>query len=232
MFNKLELDVMQANELIEAANLAAKYKFPAIVVHPAITSEAMMARGRAGGQYKIITPVDCPKGEVFGMTKFRGLSTDALDADGFEIMLTAGKTVTDTRNEAKSLTDFIKQHLTELTEVRFVFGVFSRTEEDIATLCEALLDVRMPAMIRTDHQLKLQISKANADTHNQVIDKILEKVKVPIKLSANINSVRTITSCDRASRFAVNVLQAKAIIKEFQNQPQELRGMLESGSPQ
>ena len=232
MFHKLELDVMQANELVEASQLATKHKFPAMVVHPMIATEALMARGMAQGGYKIIIPVDWPKGSaqqkgIFGMPKLRGLSTDALDADGFEILLTGGKTISDTRKEAQVITDFIKTQLAETIEVRFVLGAFFRTEEVISGMCEALQGVRAPSYIRTDHQLKLQVSKASADAHNHIMDLILSNTKAPIKLSGNISTVRTITSCGRAQRFAVNVLQAKAIIKEYHQQPQELRQMLD-----
>lgn len=226
MINRLELDVMQASELIEAAHLAVKHKLPAMIVHPMIASEALMARGKTGGIYKIITPVDWPKGDTYGMTKFRGLSTDALDADGFEILLTHGKNPIDTKKEAKLLTEFIKMHLSELAEVRFVIGAYTRTTAEIETILDALLTVRMPTLIRIDCQLKLQVSKANAEIHNSIIDLIRKHISAPVKLSGNITSVRSVTACNRAERFAVNLLQAKAIIKEFNSQPNELRHML------
>jgi deoxyribose-phosphate aldolase len=226
ILNRLEIDVMQANELAEASELAAKHKIPALVVHPDLASEAQIYRGRAGGRYFLITPIDWPKGEIFGQNKLRGLSTDALDADGFEILLTGGKNKIDSRNEAKALTEFIKTHLAESLEVRFVLGVNGRDDDNIKALCEALLDVRTPAYVRTDIQLKLQVSKANPDIHNKIMETIRSIVKVPIKLSGNINNVRTITSCNDAARFAVNLLQAKNVVKELQQQPEELRRLL------
>jgi deoxyribose-phosphate aldolase len=228
IFTKLELDVMQTNELEEAAHLAVKYKFPAMVVHPFIATEAIFMRGKAQGRYKIYTPVDWPKGDNFGMLKMRGLSSDALDADGFEILLTGGKTLIDTRNEAKTLTAFIKTQISEMTEVRFVLGTIQRPIENILEICEALKDVRMPAMIRNDHHLRLQVGKANPDTHNTLIQSILNIVRVPIKLSGNINTVRSITVCDKAQRFAVNVAQARAIIKEVHQQPEQLKSILDA----
>ena len=93
-------------------------------------------------------------------------------------------------------------------------------------MCEALLDIRTPNFIRNDTHLKLQVGKANPDVHNELMDKILGIIKAPIKLSGNINGVRPITSCNQASRYAVNLLQAKNIIKELQQQPDELRELL------
>src|SRR5688572_15526659 len=228
IFNRLELDIMQANELYESVELAYKHKFPAIIVHQGLASDAHIARGKVKGKFKIITPVDWPRGEIFGQTKFRGLSTDAIEADGFEICLTGGKSEGDTRNEAIALTEFIKKHLSEIIEVRFVLGTSIHDEAIIESMCRGLQHVRTPSMVRTDTQLKLQVSKANPDEHNRIITKIHSIISAPIKLSGNINNVRHITGCPNASRFAVNLAQARTIIKEFQQQPGELKDILAS----
>lgn len=231
MLNRLEIDVMQANELMEAAQLTVKHKLPAMIVHPDLSSEAFIARGQLGGKFKLITPVDWPKGAIFGMNKMRGLSTDALEVEGFEILLTGGMNVTETRNEAKVLSEFIKQHLSEQHEIRFVIGTQIRDEENVKTICEALKGIRTPAYIRNDTQLKLQVSKANSDVHNGTMEMIADIIRVPIKISGNINGFRVLTSCQGASRFGVSLLQAKAIIKEFQQQPSdELRELLSDAS--
>jgi len=228
IFHKLELDVMQTNELEDAAILATKYNFQGMVVHPLIISDALFVRGRMQGRYKIFTPVDWPKGENFGMVKLRGLSSDALDVDGFEILLTGGKSMVETRNEAKVLTEFVKKQLSDNIEVRFVLGTSLRTPENLELMMEAFKDVRTPSYIRNDHHLKLQVSKANADNHNAFMDQLLGTFRAPVKLSGNINTVRAITACDRAQRFAVNILQARAIIKEFQQQPEQLKSILDA----
>lgn len=226
IFNRLELDVMQANELKESVELAHKHNFPAIVVHPGLAGDAIGGRGRVRGRFKIITPVDWSKGDAFGLNKFRGLDTDALDADGFEIMLSGGKTEIETKHEAIQLSDFIRKHLGEQIEVRFVLGAFIRDDANLISMCKGLLGVRTPAFVRTDTQLKLQVSKANTEEHNRIRTIISDIVKVPIKLSGNITGVRCVTGCD-VQRYAVNLLQAKAIIKEFQQQPGALKELLD-----
>lgn len=218
MLNKLEIDVLQANELHEASQLTAKYKLPAIVVHQDLASQAYIVRNQLGGRYKIITPVDWPKGTTFGMAKLRGLPTDSFENDGFEILLTGGKNVVETRNEAKELTKFIKEHLSEIHEIRFVLGTLLRDENNIKTICEALQDVRMPSFIRNDLHLKTQVSKANSGTHNGIIELISQVFRAPYKISGNINNIQSMTECPSASRFAVSLTQAKAIIKEFNEQ--------------
>jgi len=141
-------------------------------------------------------------------------------------MLTNGKSMLDTRNEARALTEFVKKQLGDHIEVRFVLGVFSRTPEDIENMCNGLLTVRTPSMIRLDCQLKLQMNKANQEAHNEWIDRTTTIINAPIKISGNITNIRTITSCEKAKRIALNLLQARAIIKEHTQQPEPLKELL------
>lgn len=227
VLNKLEIDVMQVNEILEAVEVAHKYKLPAIVVHPGLSSDAIIAKSRAGAKFKIITPIDWPKGETYGMNKMRGLLMDSLETDGFEFLITPQKTEIETRNEAKVLTEFIKSNLSDAVEVRFVLGSSFRSNENILTMCKGLLNVRTPNFIRTDTQLKLQVGKANPEEHNKLITSIKEIIKVPIKISGNINNLKSIAASPGASRYAVNLTQAKTIIKEFKSQPEQLKEMLD-----
>ena len=219
VYSKLEIDVMQVNEIQESVHLAIKHKLPAIVVHQSLSGDAIMARSRAGGKFKIITPVDWPKGEIFGDLKLRGLSFDSIETDGFEILLTAGKSETDTRNEAKVLTEFLKSRIGDHVEVRFVLGTSLRQFELVESICKSLLGVRTPALIRTDTQLKTQVTKANPEEHNKYIKLVGAHINAPVKISGNINSIKTIAACPSAAKYAVSLMQTKAIIKELQNQP-------------
>lgn len=221
VYSKLEIDVMQLNEVQDAVHLAIKHKIPSLVVHQSLSGDAIMTRSKMGGKFKIITPVDWPKGEIFGDLKLRGLSFDSIETDGFEILLTAGKSETDTRNEARVLTEFLKGRIGDHVQVRFVLGSSFRSYEQIENICKGLVGTRTPALIRTDIQLKTQINKANPDEHNKLIKMIASHINVPVKLSGNINTLKSITSCLDASKYAVNLLQAKAIIKELQTQKNE-----------
>lgn len=221
MLTMLEIDAMQANELLEASQITAKYKLPSLIVHQDLSSEAFILRAQLQANYKIITPIDWPKGSNYGLLKLRGLSTDALEVEGFEILLSDSKNTADIKNEAQAITDFIKHHLTELHEIRFVLGTSIRNDEAIKRICEAIKSVRSPAYIRNDTALKTQIIKANPEIHNSTIDQISSVVKAPIKISGNISNFRTMIQCKRAKRFAVNLSQAKTIIKEYQSHPSE-----------
>lgn len=227
VFNRLELDIFQANELQESIELATKHGFPAVVVHPNLMTDAYRIRGRSRGRFNIITPVDWPKGDNFGTLKFRGLSMDSIEADGFEICLTGGKSISDTKNEANAISAFIKRHIGERVEIRFVLGTSVRDDATINSLCQGLIGVPSPTFIRTDTQLKLQVGKANTDIHNNIVATIRNIVDLPIKVSGNINNVRAVTGCIGVQRFAVSLSQAKAIVREFTQQPNELKTILD-----
>lgn len=229
IFNKLELDVVQVNELSEGIELAIKYSFPAVVVHPDLMARAIQLRGQRRGRFRLITPVNWPKGELGGIDKFRGLSRDALDTDGFEIMISANNQSGNVGKEVLALTQFIRYHIGALMEVRFVLGTSIRDEETVLNICHGLRSAPTPSMIRTDHQPKLQVSKANTEIHNSLLEKIATIIKAPMKVCGNITNVRCITGCEGASRFAVSLSQATAIIKEFNQQPEALGSILNSG---
>ena len=69
------------------------------------------------------------------------------------------------------------------------------------------------------------MSKANTEEHNRYIKMIRSIISIPLKLSGNITSVRSIIGTD-VNRYAVNLTQAKAIIREFQQQPDGLTNLL------
>ena len=218
MLHKLELDVMQFNELLDAARLTVKHNLPSMVVHPELSGEAYIARGTLNGKFKIITPVDWPKGINYGMQKMRGLPADALEVEGYEIIISADKSIKEIVDEVTAITNFIKNHLGDF-EVRFVVSCYNREKEYIQQIYSALAQTRKPAMIRNDTSLKLQVSKANIDNHNQFIEEMSQTYKCPVKISGNVNNYRVVTAVANANRFAVNLTQAKNIIKEYNQQP-------------
>lgn len=227
IFDRLEIDIMQVNEIHESIELAYKYKFPAVIVHPGLSSDAIIARNRVGGKFKIITPIDWPKGEIYGTHKMRGLTTDSLETDGFEFLLTPSRSELETRSEAMKLTEFVKHHLSEQTEVRFVLGTSFRSEENILAMCNGLLTVRTPTLVRTDIHLKIQVSKANPDEHNKQLQTIRNIIRVPVKICGNIINLKSAAACSAAARFGVSLTQAKTIVKEFLSQPEQLPGLLD-----
>lgn len=226
ILDKLELDVFQACELVQAVDFTTKHGLPAIVVHPSLVGETTMLRIARKKPFKIITTVDWPKGETTGRNKFTGMVAEAFQADGFEIYTTP----TDTgkwQAEAIQITEFVRSALTPLTELRFVLGVQSRDSDQIQKIIKGFLKVPTPAFIRTDHGLKCQITRANPDVHNGHVDLINQHCSMPVKISGNVNSAKAVTSCQTAARFAVSLAQATNIVKELEKQPDQLRSILQ-----
>lgn len=214
------------NELEESAKLATKYKIPSLVVHQSLVGEAQIMRLKTQGQYKIIAAIDWPKGDNFGSIKMRGVSVDTLEAEGFEILVTPNKNFNETKTELKYLHDFIRNHISKTAEVRFVIGTGINEAEHVEEIVQALKTIPTPALIRNDTATKQQVGKANIEIHKAFIDKVKSIVSVPIKISGNINDIKTIAQCQKAKRFGVSVLQAKQLVKELNNNKASLSELL------
>lgn len=217
ILTRLEIDVMQGNEILESFELAHKYRMPAVVIHPSLSSDALVCRGRSKGQYKIITPVDWPNGSQFSVDKFRGLSLDSLETDGFEIYISPNKSADDIKKEIMSCTDFIKKFLGELIEIRFVLGTRTKSDENMLNVYSALSNIKNPNMIRDDVTLKTQNYRANAETHNGFIEAVKTNISCPLKVSGNIENIDIIDNCPQAKRFGVSLQQAKTLVRSYNN---------------
>lgn len=225
---KIEIDAMQPADIDPAMQLAIAHAMPAIVVHPQLVNQAIAIRIRRRGQFKIIVPVDFPKGEVYGVLKVRGMTPEQMAVDGYEFILTGDRTESETRNEAKALTEFVRTHISPISEIRFVLGTLMHTPSNIEKMAKGMKDVPTPVLLRTDHHLKTQVTKANVEAHSTSIKLIQKHTSIPLKVSGNIDSVRTLAGCMEAgaSRFAVSLQQAQTIDQELRQQPAGLKELL------
>ena len=226
---KLEIDIMQANELAEAMEFACVYRTQAVVVHPDLAAEAAIQRTRRQARCKIITPVDWPKGEKFGVSKMHTMPLAALSQDGFEIMLSP-RDINKLKAELLELSNFVREHLLNATEIRFVLGALTYDQKDVLKLCEALKSIPAPTLLRTDTNLRIQQIKANATSHSEMIESIKHIISRPLKLSGNISTVKMLTSC-KAERYAVSLKQAQAIVKEIRDNPEKVEKLIAAASP-
>lgn len=218
IFHKLELDIMQNNDL-SGLDLAFKYNLPAVVVHPLLVAEAIRIRGRIRGRFNIITTVDWPKGEAQGVSKFRGIPVPALEADGFEVCLTPHTEHGPVQREAVDVFEFVRKHLGEIIEVRFVLNTAPpRAPEVITALANGLQGVRTPSLVRTDTQLKLpKVDQAHPST---IVETIKSFVSLPIKVSGNVN-FKMIQNNDKVNRYAVDIQQLQSIIRDLETFKQQ-----------
>ena len=226
LLNKLEIDVMQANELGQAMELAHLYRMPAIIVHQDLAAEAALQRARRQTRCKIITPVNWPKGDKFGVTKLHNTPLNALSQDGFEIMLSP-RGIDELRREMVEITRFVRQYLPLASEIRFVLGALTYERDQILPMCEALTSIPAPSLIRTDTNLRIQQVKANPNSHNDLLTAVRGVMSFPLKLSGNIGTTKMMALC-KADRYAVSLKQAQAIIKEITENPQKVEKLFAS----
>ncbi len=215
IFSKIEIDVSQISEIKEACELCKTQGIPAMVVHPSLSSVALVERGSQGGRYKIASPIDNPKGDIEGVAKFRHLSTDTLEADIFEVYVSVqSKTAAQIR---KSLTDahnLIRDHISN-AEIRYV--IVGLDNSNISNFIQAFVDSPTPKAIRNDMPLKAQVKMADISVHRAYISMIREHTNIPVKIGGNItySVAETLLSEFKGIQFAVNLSQANAISKEF-----------------
>lgn len=227
---KIEIDVMQSNEIDSVCQLAAAHNMPAIVVHPQLITQAISVRARRQGRFDIFTTVDWPKGETFGMTKLRGLCQEAMSVDGYEIMLTGGRTALENLDEVKKLTGFIRSFISQHAQIRLILGALSRPAEEVVRLATAVRDAAASVMLRTDNHLRAQTTKASTKAHGDTTAAIRAACGMPIKLSGNIDSVKTVAECLKLPAppvvFAASLQQAQQIVTNLAQKPAESRELL------
>lgn len=211
---KIELDIYKHNEIKEACEFAFKYRCPVIVVPPELVSQARLHRGVAQGKFKIVSSIDAPKGINYAHNKLRGVPVEAMSADGFEIMLTGGdkKAIV---NEIKFLSTLSRDYFPPGTEVRFTLGVDKRDSEQVKNMLEAFKAVPQPALLRTTPLTSVKVASGTHEYHNNIKKLISDIYRCKIKISGNINR-NVIVNCD-AHRYAMNIEQARSIIREAQD---------------
>lgn len=202
---------MAAAELPQACDFASTYQMPSIVVHPVLVQRALQLRDAKKAAFKIITCVDWSRGDQHGINKFVGLSTYAMRADGFEVLLSY-RDDQDNSAEVELLTSFIRNYISDTAEVRYVLGSLDRSLEEVLAIC-AGLPKNGVAYVRNDHHTKGQISKFSPKAHNELIDRVKATVPCRVKVSGNVDSLRFVSQ-DRADRYAVSSLQIQKIIKD------------------
>lgn len=210
---KVELDITKEAEIRPATEFVKKYKLPAVVVSPELVTSASIARALARNQHKIITMVDWPKGTQHLANKFRGMPSESLKSDGFEILLTPVNTP-NIRKEIRFLSDFFIEHFPPTIELRMVLGWYGpgREEKHFEDMLEILKTIPSPQMVRLTHLTKLNSTNSSIEAHRRIIDKTKSLKKIPIKISGNI-TMHIRAACDDVDRFGCTLTQAKALQK-------------------
>lgn len=203
----VEIDVYKESQVNDAINFAHKYKCPAIIISPELCAAASITRGLKNGKFKIITQIDWDRGDQYHHHKFRGLPTNSLDTDGYEVLLTATKNIKDIPKEISYIHQILRS-ISPMTEIRFVLGhhLQNRNQEHFDAMCEACLKIPLPHLIRTTTLNKLPSASNSVDAYNTYIKSIRDKIGCKIKISGSINT-KVYTTC-KSDFFACTLDQA------------------------
>lgn len=212
--SKLEIDVPRIEHLKEAADLAKKHSCYALIVAPDLVTAANMTRAVKQAKFKILTTVDQPRGDLYGKEKFRGLPTEAMNAEGYEILLTPKQTAHEVLAEVRYLSEFCQQYFGIVSEIRFVLDVNQpgRGPEFVANVLNACKLIPLPALIRTTHHTKIAPGQSSIESLTKLLATCRGIRPVTMKISGNIDY--NIYSKVPADRFGVSLIQAQAISKE------------------
>lgn len=215
----LELDVMQRADLRQALDFTIKHSLRSVVVHQNLATTADLIRMSINGKFKIFTPIDWPKGELNGISKFRGVPHSTLSSDGFEICVNSN----DTEQDLRDIADFVGSISREL---RFVVGVYSKSQQEVDEIVAKLVSVSPSSMIRTDTVLKVQQSKGNIEANTNIANTMKNAGVKSIKLSGNFTTMKNLLGCCWANAVGVSLFQANSIIGDINKQPQGLLEVL------
>lgn len=223
--HRLEVNLLRNHvavaDMNQLGNFLIKYQIPAIVVDPNYIEHVMMERLKVGGKYKIICAVDFDTGRRFAMEKMRPLPRAALGADGFDILLCAGRADKEAYNELKALNDFIRENLGREKEIRWTFGLRVRTQEQMQVFMPYLQQAPA-AFLRTDYNFG--IPDITAQTHLDDIKYLRQHSGTPIKVGGGGITLKSIEEIGgKASRFDVTIMEARDLIRRAEQQDVEDR---------
>lgn len=209
--SKVELNVFDTKvPPIRVGEFAVKNSVPAIVVPPEFVAPFVVDRTFKNGFYRIIAAIDFPFGKKFAMQKVRDMGRDALAADGFDIQLSTDRTVAETFNEIKSVTEFLKS-MNMAAEIRWTLP-HNTAVNKINDFLAALKKSPQVTWVRLGHTLVE--NGVGLGNYNGLIQMVRQAVSLPIKIGGNVDSaIFDAYAKDKAIRFDMTLDQVNALIK-------------------
>lgn len=181
----IELTATTEEELKEADEIA-HIGSGTIYIVPELIQMSGVARSLSNGRYKIYIMVDYPKGTKYAMDKFKGTSTDFFLADGYDVVLTPGKTPSEIAIEVKLIHSFLKQMVNPHVELCYTINASMRSAEEIAA-CAQTFFTFPPTKIKLESQAVVQPTKANIEAHKETIKLIRKYCTSPIVVAGNVD---------------------------------------------
>jgi|APFre7841882654_1041346.scaffolds.fasta_scaffold103374_2 hypothetical protein len=216
MSHKFEVNALRGSvspgDLVGLGTFAMKHGIQAIVTDPEFIEALFADRLRLGcmNRYKIICAVDFDKGKNSALSKFRSLPTNALAADGFDILLSAKRPDKESYNELKVITEFIREMMDPLKEIRWTLDFRARSYEDVKSIMPYLK--KFPATyIRTAGAYIT--NEVPLETHLKDVEFIRQSVGTPIKVGGGLD-FKTVTSLvGKAAAFDATATQIRRILR-------------------
>lgn len=208
--SKIEINLLNTKTSSQhASQFAIKQKIPAIVASPEYIAPLAAHRAVMNGGYKLICALDFPKGSNFAMDKLFRANPDFIAADGFDILLSSGRSEVELRNEMKSIYEYLKNNR-PLCDIRWCLNMHRSTSEVEGILKN--MKKFPPSFVRVDPHL--DIPNVDIDKLKKHVDFIKEHVPFPIKLSGNIalETLEAFKDNPAVKRFDVSMQQADQII--------------------
>lgn len=210
--SKLEVNLLDADTSPQrVSDFVIKHRIPAIVAAPEYMAPLAAHRAAMGGRHQLIAALDFPKGVNWGMDKLFRANPDFVIADGFDVLLTPGRTEVESKNEMRSIFEYLKANR-PLCNIRWCLKMHSaKLEESVGILKN--MKKYPPAFVRIDHHL--EIPQVGIGRLTNAIGSVRENVPFPIKVSGNID-LKLLTKLSEevnVKRFDVSMKQAETIVR-------------------
>jgi len=212
--SKLEINMLTPHaDFRVVSDFAIKHRCAAIVIAPEFAPMMLVDRSAKNGQYKLIAAIDFPDGKNFCYDKFKTLNVLSLEVDGMDILLTKNRTEVESKNEAKSLIEFLRGSINPTLNIRYVLGCYCNKWDDIEKFLGAA-KAHPPDAIRIDQHLELP--NITVENHIQTLTKLRKKTPKTVKISGNLDldAIEKLVSIDKNLRFDVSANQAIAIVNQ------------------
>lgn len=202
--------VTTPTDFVSLSQLLVKHRVPALVVAPQFIESAIIERQKVNGSFSIICSVDFARGNLYAMEKLRPLPKVVQAVNGFDILVSPGRTDKESLNELKTIKHFIQSVYGQMTQIRWTIGLSTREIEDVQNVLPHLSKFPV-SYIRTDNNLV--VPGVDVEVHRASVQVIREFVPTPIKISGNVTFGVIKEMRQDVARFDVNVSQFKQILQ-------------------
>jgi hypothetical protein len=211
---KLEVNLLKNSQFQagshDISTFVIKNRIPAVVTEPEYVEIMVTDRARFGPKhapsYKIICAIGFWDEKKYALEKIRDLPQNALMADGFEVLVTPGRSDKEFLNELRGLTEFFRT--LGQKEIRWAMAL--RTKSPTEYYLEHMK--KWPAtFVRTD--VNVASPSASIEVHAADIGFIKNQLATPIKISGDVDYGTIVALMGEAARFDVSFDQARRILK-------------------